>query len=216
MQRVYGLVDDELVHQIDRAAGEAKVSRAQWIRIAIEYYLHRIGEQEHLDTVKLSEELESLRMEKVNLLTALDEKIREITNLKETLAMKEGELEVKSGELDRLRIQLENSNQLWDELRKLRSEVSTLKRDLEEARSKNTKLESDLNATRKEASRAIADAEIHKVKLESYMNALKVKDDEIAFLRATIHQLTQKLPPALPPDESEMKKRHWWHLKFWK
>jgi predicted transcriptional regulator len=46
MQRVYGLVDDELVHRIDEDAGEKKVSRAQWIRMAVEAFLHRGGEQE--------------------------------------------------------------------------------------------------------------------------------------------------------------------------
>jgi|GEM_PF-4502306 len=53
MQRVYGLVDDELVHRIDEKAGEEKVSCAQWVSIAIESYLHRDGDQESLETVNL-------------------------------------------------------------------------------------------------------------------------------------------------------------------
>jgi len=214
MQRVYGLVDDAIVHQIDKAAGEAGVSRAHWIRMAIEAYLHRAGEQDHLEVSHLRDELEILRAETVNLRTALGEKAREISNLKEALAVKDGELEMKRVELEHLRVNLEKSNQMWEEIRRLRAEVSALKRELDEAKSRNTELESELNTVRKDAEKAIADAEIQQVKLESYINAIKVKDDEIGFLRATIHQLTQKLPPALPPDEAEMEKRKWW--RFWK
>jgi metal-responsive CopG/Arc/MetJ family transcriptional regulator len=66
MQRVYGLVDDELVHRIDQAAGEAAVSRAQWIRIAIESYFDKDGEQNGEEAVKLREEAENLRTSAVN------------------------------------------------------------------------------------------------------------------------------------------------------
>lgn len=69
MQRVYGLVDDELVHRIDQAAGENGASRAQWVRMAIEAYLANNGEKEGIDAVKLQEETANLRAEAVNLQT---------------------------------------------------------------------------------------------------------------------------------------------------
>ena len=67
MQRVYGLVDDELVHRIDEEAGESEVRRAQWIRIAIEAYIHRGGEQETIEAVNLRSEAVNLFTVSVNL-----------------------------------------------------------------------------------------------------------------------------------------------------
>jgi len=50
---------------------------------------------------------------------------------------------------------------------------------------------------------------------------LKAKEDEIAFLRGHVAQLTQnvgqiydKLPKALPPSQEEARAKHWW--TFWR
>jgi hypothetical protein len=40
------------------------------------------------------------------------------------------------------------------------------------------------------------------------------RNDEISFLRATIHQLAEKVTPALPPSEEEIKAKKWW--QFWR
>jgi len=207
MQRVYGLVDDKLVHLLDEKAGEAKVSRAQWIRLAIESYLHRGGEQETIEAVNLRTEAENLRTEAVKLRTALGEQGQEIVHLKDTLA-------VKDGELDRLKPQIEQVPQMWEELRSLRSVNSQIKKELEEVKSANAKLKDELAKRQAEAERARAEVDVSRIKLESYQSALKVKDDDVAFLRATIHQLSEKLPRALPPSEEEIKAKHWW--RFWR
>jgi chromosome segregation ATPase len=205
MQRVYGLVDDELVHLLDEKAGEEKVSRAQWIRLAIESYLHRGGEQETVEAVNLRTEAENLRAEAVKLRTAFDEQGQEITHLKDTLA-------VKDGELDRLKPQVEQVPQMWEELRSLRSANSQIKKELEDLKSANAKLKDDLAKRRAEADQARLEADVFKVKLESHQSALRVKDDEVAFLRATVHQLSEKR--ALPPSEEEIRAKHWW--QFWR
>jgi len=210
MQRVYGLVDDELVHRIDEKAGEEKVSRAQWVRIAIEAYLHRGGEQESIETVNLRNEAVKLREEAVNFSTALDEKGQEIAHLNE-------ELEVKDGEQNRLKLQLDKvtseATQRWEEFKGFRSEITKLKKDLGEALSENNRLKDELVKRQSEAEQGRTEAEISRIKLENYQSTLKLKDDEISFLRAHIHQISEKLPKSLPPSQEEAKKKGWW--RFW-
>ena len=38
--------------------------------------------------------------------------------------------------------------------------------------------------------------------------------EELAFLRAHLSQLSEKIMPALPPGQEEAKKKGWW--QFWK
>jgi uncharacterized coiled-coil DUF342 family protein len=211
MQRVYGLVDDELVHRIDENAGEEKVSRAQWVRIAIEAYLQNGGEQESLETVNLRNEAVKLREEAVNFSTALDEKVQEIAHLR-------GELAVKDGEQDRLKLQLDKvtseATQRWEEFKGFRNEITKLKKDLDESRSESKRLKDELIKRQSEAEQGRTDTEISRIKLENYQSTLKLKDDEVSFLRAHIHQISEKLPKSLPPSQEEAKKRGWW--RFWK
>jgi len=211
MQRVYGLVDDELVHRIDEKAGEEKVSRAQWVRIAIEAYLHHGGEQESLETVNLRNEAVKLREEAVNLSTALDENGQEIAHLKDELA-------VKDGEQDRLKLQLDKvtseATQRWEEFKGFRNDITKLKKDLDEARSEGKRLKDELVKRQSEAELGRTEAEISRIKLENYQNTLKLKDDEISFLRAHIHQISEKLPKSLPPSQEEARTKGWW--RFWR
>lgn len=218
MQRVYGLVDEDLVHQIDEAAGEAKLSRAQWIRLAIETYLYHGGEQLEIDPVKLGEEAETLRTEAVNLRTALIEKEQRIAEIEEALAVKDGELEDLALQLDKLQAKhdqaKDDATQRWEEVRGFKNEISQLKRELEEARSSTQKLRDELVKRQAEAEQARSDAEITKAKFASYKDSLMLKDDEISFLRAHVHQLSEKLPKAIPATVEEEDKRSRW--KFWR
>jgi hypothetical protein len=50
--------------------------------------------------------------------------------------------------------------------------------------------------------------------LEHYRQTLSLKDEEIAFLRGHLSQLSEKIPKALPPSQEEAKKKGWW--QFWK
>jgi len=204
MQRVYGVVEEELVHRIDEAAGEAKVSRAQWIRNAIESYLHHGGEDLFTETVNLREDAVKFR-------TAIGEKDLEISKLKETLAVRDGELVHLQSLKAKYDQAMNETSQRWEETKSLRSELSQLKKELEEIRSTNQKLRTSLAEKQAEAEHAKSETEIQKVKLESYKDTLKIKDDEISFLRAHIHQLSEKLPKALPEPEDEKRSR--W--KFW-
>lgn len=204
MQRVYGLVDGELVPRIDQAAGEAKVSRAQWVRLAVESYLANGGENNGIDPVKLQEEAENLRTEAVNLQTVIDEQGQQIAHLTETLAEKSGELEKNRSEGD----------QRWRELREARSEATQIKRELEIYRTKVDQMQAELDKKRSEAEVANRDMEKARHDRDKLADAIRLKDDEIAFLRGHVSQLSEKITPALPPSQEEAKAKHWWH--FWR
>ena len=219
MQRVYGLVDEELVHRIDEKAGEEKVSRAQWVRIAIEAYLHRGGEQESLETVNLRNEAVKLREEAVNLSTAFDEKGQKIAHLKDELAVKDGELAVKIDELDRLKRDhdktLSEATQRWDELKGFRREIDKLKKELEEAGSSNQRLKDELLKRQAETdllAKVREELAATKSDRDRLQEAMRVRDDDVAWLRGHVAQLTQQM--ALPPSQEEAKKKGWW--QFWR
>jgi len=214
MQRVYGLVEEELVHRIDEKAGEEKLSRAQWVRMAIESNLHRNGEQETIEAVNLQAEGVKLREEAVNLRTALEEQIR-------LIAVKDGELAVKNDDIDRLTKQLKDSasqaTHQWEELKGIRSENTKLKKLLEESQATIQHLQADLLRKQSETDQLgktreeLVAATTARDKLQE---ALKVRDDDIAFLRGHLSQLSEKLPKSLPPSQEEAKKKGWW--QFWK
>jgi hypothetical protein len=50
--------------------------------------------------------------------------------------------------------------------------------------------------------------------LEHYKDTLRLKDDEVGFLRAHLSQLSERITPALPPSQEEVKEKRWW--RFWK
>ncbi|OPY53400.1 MAG: hypothetical protein A4E48_00799 [Methanosaeta sp. PtaU1.Bin060] len=155
MQRVYGVVEDDLVHRIDEAAGERGISRAQWIRDSILAYLHRGGEDLETETV-------NLRAEAVKLQTLCGEKSQEIAVLKEALAVKDGELvhlrdiEAKSREV------MAEATQRWEEIKGLKADLARAKRDLDGAKGEAVKARSEAA----QAATALQDAQLARLLLD--------------------------------------------------
>jgi chromosome segregation ATPase len=102
----------------------------------------------------------------------------------------------------------------WKELQQLRSELNQAKRELEAARSREDLLRSDRDLARSDKDQASGELSALQLTLEHYKETLKLKDDEISFLRGHVSQISEKLPKALPPSEEEAKKKHWY--QFWK
>mgnify|MGYP000884412804 FL=1 len=102
----------------------------------------------------------------------------------------------------------------WKELQQLRSELSQAKRDLETARSREDQLRSDRDLARSDKDQASVELTALQLTLEHYKETLRLKDEEISFLRGHVSQISEKLPKALPPSEDEAKKKGWW--QFWK
>jgi chromosome segregation ATPase len=101
--------------------------------------------------------------------------------------------------------------QSWRESIQLRREKEHLDTELTQERHKVVSLESsvaDLIRHKEEHERL-------KVAYEKTLEAMKVKDDEIAFLRGHVAQLTQSISQlSLKPGEEEIKKKGWW--LFWR
>jgi len=102
----------------------------------------------------------------------------------------------------------------WKELQQLRSELNQAKRDLEAARSREDQLRSERDLSRSDKDQASGELTALQLTLEHYKETLRLKDDEISFLRGHVSQISEKLPKALPPAEEEIKKKGWW--RFWK
>ena len=101
-------------------------------------------------------------------------------------------------------------------------EITLLKRTEEKARNEATqeKARADkLQATLEQAQGSLANAreELAGVRVEAdkLKEAMKVKDDDVSFLRGHVAQLTQSISQlSLKPGEEEIKKKGWW--QFWK
>jgi chromosome segregation ATPase len=95
----------------------------------------------------------------------------------------------------------------------LKTEIDRLKASLEGAQSRFEKETLEKNQAQQEAAKANEDVQGLRTDLEHSHGVVKLKDDEIGFLRATIHQLSDKIPRALPMSEEEARAKRWW--KFW-
>jgi len=123
-------------------------------------------------------------------------------------------------ELDKLKTRynqsLSEATQRWEELKGYKSEVAKLKKLLEESQVTNQHLQADLLNRQSETDQlAKTKEELAATKMEAdkLKEAIRVRDDDVAWLRGHVAQLTQQL--ALPPSEEEAKKKGWtW--RFWK
>jgi predicted nucleic acid-binding Zn-ribbon protein len=64
------------------------------------------------------------------------------------------------------------------------------------------------------ADQASHEADSLRNEMKHFDDTLKIKDDEIEFLRSLVHQLSEKLPKALPEFTEEERKKRWW--QFWR
>ncbi len=212
MQRVYAVVKEEIVHLIDDRAKVTGITRSQWISKAIDSYLHLPGDDRiTLGDVKITQGDDGVIQgddritQEVTILKArLDESIAEADHLR-------GDLRVKEGELSQLKTDAELK---WRETNQLRSEVSQGKRELESVRNKADQLQGELDKKRTETEQARSNAEALQRDLTHYQDTVRMKDEHISFLEATVHQALEKLPKSLPPSEEEIKKKGWW--RFWR
>ena len=123
-------------------------------------------------------------------------------------------------ELDQLKIRynksLSEATERWEELKSYKSEVTKLKKLLEEAQTTNMHLKDDLINRQSETDQfAKTREELAATKMEAdkLKEAIRVRDDDVAWLRGHVAQLTQQL--ALPPSQEEAKSnKHFW--QFWR
>jgi len=201
--RIYAPLDDPAVEELDQIAKMKGISRAQLIINAVDAYLHQPEPS--------TEELDQLRIE-------LDQANSELGRVKREMDQAS---DLKT-ELEQLKAKYNQStteiSQRWEETKILKKELDKLKKDLDEARSVNQKLKDDLLKRQSETDLLAATREeliAATTARDKLQEALKVRDDEIAFLRGHVAQLTQSISQlSLKPGEEEIKKKGWW--QFWR
>jgi len=201
--RIYAPLDDPAVEELDQIAKMKGISRAQLIINAVDAYLHQPEPS--------TEELDQLRIE-------LDQANSELGRVKREMDQAS---DLKT-ELEQLKAKYNQStteiSQRWEETKILKKELDKLKKDLDEARSVNQKLKDDLLKRQSETDLLAATREeliAATTARDKLQEALKVRDDEIAFLRGHVAQLTQSISQlSLKPGEEEVKRKGWW--QFWR
>jgi len=213
MQRVYGVIDDDTFHRMNKAVDESKSSRAQWIGEAIIEKLQPKSSTPDLDVMKQNDEVRKLRDENKRLNDELlhhrdepnDELGQKILHLNDELAMKDDEL-------TRLK---KDAELKWRETSQLRSEVSQGRRELESVRTKADQLQAGLDKKRTETEQMRSEAETLKLAQVHFRETLDIKDKQIGFLEAHVANLVQSIGQlAIKPSEEEAQKKGWW--QFWK
>ena len=107
-----------------------------------------------------------------------------------------------------------DADQRWKENNQIKSDLNQAKRDLEAGRSREDQLRSEVDNVRSEKDQASEEAAVLRRDLEHFKDTLRLKDDEINFLRGHLSQLSEKITPQLPPSQEEARAKHWW--RFWK
>jgi chromosome segregation ATPase len=114
-------------------------------------------------------------------------------------------------ELEQLRTERE---QLWRETVQLRHNEEQLSTEAVQLRSTAQRLQKELDQTGSETSQTQIELYHARAEADKLREAMRIKDDEIAFLRGHVSQLTQQITPALPPSQEEARSKAWW--QFWR
>jgi chromosome segregation ATPase len=128
-------------------------------------------------------------------------------------------------DFDSLKIELDslrsNRDSLMAELEKKRSEIDSLKKAYDSLQDKFDSQTIKMNqlAIKKdslsdELKQSVIAYDSLKRDLSHANDIIKLKDEDIGYLKASYHELVQRLTPQLPPSQEEAKKKGWW--QFWK
>ena len=121
------------------------------------------------------------------------------------------QLDLAIKERDQLRSE---QDQRWRELQQVRSELNQAKRDLEAARSREDLLRSERDQARSFQDQASSESVVLKRDIDHFMQTLSLKDEEIAFLRGHLSQISERCRRRYRHLRKRPKKKGWW--QFWK
>ena len=164
------------------------------------------------DVMQIKDQVMQLRQQ-------LDAKTQECDAQSQQITHLNNEISEKDDALDRLKQQIKESGsdatRRWEELKGIRSENTRLKKDFDAVQATTQRLQGELLTKQAEVDRIVALREeltAAKTDRDRFQEALKVRDEDVTWLRGHVAQLTQQL--ALPPSEEEAKAKHWY--QFWK
>jgi len=242
MGRVTVHVADSMLSALDTEAHNRSISRSQAVALAVDAFISGINqanlETHNLETElsETKEEVMRLRQELSNLtdkiaekdlaiksksseVMLLQEEVKRVSVEQENIQKTQTDAEQYKDDFDQLKTRYDQSlieaTQRWEELKGIRSENAKLKKDLDTAQAITQRLQGDLLTKQTEVDRIIAlREELATIKndRDRLQEALKVRDEDVAWLRSHVAQLTQQL--ALPPSEEEAIAKHWY--QFWK
>jgi len=137
---------------------------------------------------------------------------KELDQLRTDYDQARTELVQARSERDQFRTDQDNR---WKELNAQKSEIAQLKRDLEATKLKADQLLIERDKAKSEAAQFRDDVLTAKKDSEKFQEALKIREDDIAYFKSHISQLTQSISQlSLKPGEEEIKKKGWW--RFWR
>jgi chromosome segregation ATPase len=239
MGRVTVHVADTMLSALDDEAHNRNISRSQAVAKAIEIFIsgnnqavldaHKELSEAHNKLSASEEEVKRLKQQlsKLNNQIAetdrslessnsevmrLNEEVKRIVKLQEEAKHNKDDYEALRSKYDQLTS--ENSSR-WEETKALKTENTKYKKDLDEARSANQRLKDELLKRQAETNLlAKVREELAAIKSDRdrLQEAMRVRDDDVAWLRGHVAQLTQQM--ALPPSQEEAKKKGWW--QFWR
>ncbi len=239
MGRVTVHVADSLLSALDDEAHNRSISRSQAVANAIENFIsgdnqavldaHNELSEAHTKLSASEEEIMRLKQELSKSNNQIEEKDKslessrsEVMRLKEEvkrIVMLQEEAEHNKDNYDELKSKFdqlvsENTSR-WEETKALKTEGTKLKKLLEESQATIQHLKDDLLKKQSETNQLAKTREelaVAKMEADKLKEAMRVRDDDVAWLRSHVAQLTQQL--ALPPSQEEAKAKHWW--RFWK
>jgi len=122
------------------------------------------------------------------------------------------DLEEMHRELHQLRTDKEES---WRQITHLKRTEEKAGTEATQAHTRANKLQADLEQAHKDLAGTMEELAGARVEADKLREAMRVRDDEISFLRGHVSQLTQTVSQlALPPSQEETRAKHWW--RFWR
>jgi chromosome segregation ATPase len=176
MQRVYGVIDDEVFHRMNNAVDEASLSRAAWIGAAITEKLDRKDRGEDTEAMNLRDEVMKLRDENHRLNDELVHHKQQQTTLRDEQNDEAMKLRDENKRLnDELKSLGDEQSQqiahLNDELAMKNDELDDLKQKIKEANLEAEQRWNEMKDHRSEATK------LKKLLDESQAAAQHLKDD---------------------------------------
>jgi chromosome segregation ATPase len=197
MAKIAVSIPDFTLKRIDDLSNTKGITRSKYVSLALDFYAEGANNYKteidrlNKELAEKTNELESLSIE----ILPLREKVQTLSN---TLTDKDREIGTKANEVfqkDKRLHTLENTLAEKDKKIESLSKEELLQKD------EGTKIREELEKS--------------KTDVTKYEMALKSKEDETAFLRGHVAQLTQSISQfALRPGDEEIKAKHWY--QFWK
>ena len=107
----------------------------------------------------------------------------------------------------------EEHDRRWSEITTLRAEITALKAELAQVRSAYEKAMITNDQLKQGTDQVAGELEGLRRDQDHFKDTLRLKDDEISFLRGHVAQLSEKIPQ-LPPGQEEARRKHWY--QFWR